>query len=85
MRVVVDLNVLLDVFQERMPHYDASARILSMVCEGRIDGIFPAHGMTTLYCLVSRHATRADARKAVDHVLSFFQVRCLDPSGWRSA
>ena len=34
-------NVLLDVFQNRQPHYDASARVLSMVCEGRLKGIYP--------------------------------------------
>jgi len=41
MTVVVDVNVLLDVSQNRQPHYDASARVLSMVCEGRLKGIYP--------------------------------------------
>ena len=85
MTVVVDLNVVLDVFQNRQPHYDASVRVLSMICEGRLRGIFPAHGVTTLSYLIAKHGTCSDAMSAVDHVLSFFEVRCLDRNGWRTA
>ena len=85
MTVVVDINVLLDVFQTRQPHYDASARVLSMVCEGRLKGIFPTHGLTTLFYLIAKNGTRSDAMGAVDRVLSFFEVRCLDRNGWRMA
>jgi hypothetical protein len=46
--VTVDINLLLDVFQRRQPHYAASARILAMVTDGSIQGVFPAHGFTTL-------------------------------------
>ena len=73
MTVVVDLNVVLDVFQKRQPHYDVSARVLSMVCEGRLQGMFPAHGVTTLFYLIAKHGTRSDAMGAVDHVLSFLK------------
>jgi hypothetical protein len=85
MTVVVDINVLLDVFQTRQPHYDASARVLSMVCEGRLKGILLAHGVTTLFYLIAKNGTRSDAMGAVDRVLSFFEVRCLDRNGWRMA
>ena len=85
MTVVVDINVLLDVFQTRQPHYDASARVLSMVCEGQLKGIFPSHGVTTLFYLIAKNGTRSDAMGAVDRVLSFFEVRCLDKNGWRTA
>ncbi len=85
MNVVVDLNVLLDVFQNRQTHYEASARVLSLICEGRLKGVFPAHGVTTLFYLIAKHTTHSDAMKAVDRVLSFFDVRCLDQNGWRLA
>ena len=85
MTVVVDINVLLDVFQNRQPHYDASARVLSLLCDGRLKGIFPAHGITTLFYLISKHGPRSDAMSAVDCVLSFFEVRCLDKNGWKLA
>lgn len=40
MKVTVDINVLLDVFQKREPHYAASARVLAMVQQGEVTGAF---------------------------------------------
>jgi hypothetical protein len=59
--MTVDINVLLDVFQKREPHYAASARVVAMIEEGEIDAVFPAHGITTLDYLARKHATRPDA------------------------
>ena len=49
MKVTLDINVLLDVFQKREPHYAASAQVVSMVTSGTLAGVCPAHGLTTLY------------------------------------
>ena len=65
MRITADINVLLDVFQKRQPHYAASAQVLSLVASGGIAGVFPAHGLTTLYYLVRRHDSKAGAGEAV--------------------
>lgn len=85
MRVTVDINVLLDVFQKHEPHYTASARVMAMVEEGEIDAVFPAHGLTTLYYLARKHSTRTDAEAAMDKVLDHFEIGNLDPDGWRRA
>lgn len=85
MKATVDINVLLDVFQKREPHYTASARILAMVQLGEMTGIFPAHGLTTIYYLVRKHASRPNAESAVDEVLSHFEVGNLDANGWSRA
>jgi predicted nucleic acid-binding protein len=81
----VDINVLLDVFQKREPHYAASARILAMVQQGEMTGVFPAHGFTTLYYLVRKHASRPNAETAMDEVLKHFEVGNLDSVGWSRA
>ena len=86
MKVTVDINVLLDVFQLREPHYTASAHVISMVeTGGALDGIFPAHGLTTLYHIVRKHAGRQDAETAMDRVIDDFQIGNLDAPGWRVA
>lgn len=85
MKVTVDINVLLDVFQKREPHYAASARILAMVQQGEMTGVFPAHGFTTLYYLVRKHASRPDAESAMDQVLEHYEVGNLDSAGWSRA
>ena len=81
----MDINVLLDVFQKREPHYAASARILAMVQQGEMTGVFPAHGFTTLYYLVRKHASRPNAETAMDEVLKHFEVGNLDTAGWSRA
>jgi hypothetical protein len=48
-KVTLDINVLLDVFQKRQPHYAASAQVVSLVLTGTLAGVCPAHGLTTLY------------------------------------
>lgn len=85
MRVTLDLNVLLDVFQQRQPHYAASAQVMSLVAAGTLTGVCPAHALTTLYYFVRKHASKPDAESALDHVLSHFQIGNLDASGWKKA
>lgn len=85
MTVTVDINVLLDVFQQRQPHYAASAQVLSLVASGKLTAVCPAHGLTTLYYLVRKHAAKADAEVAMDRVLAHFQIGNLDTAGWQRA
>ena len=85
MRVTVDINVLLDVFQKLEPHYAASAQVVSRITEGKLEGVCPAHGLTTLYYLVRKHASKPDAEAAMERVLGHFQIGNLDAAGWREA
>ena len=85
MTVTVDINVLLDVFQRREPHYAASAQVVSMIAAGTLAGVCPAHGLTTLYYLVRRHSSRPDAETALDQVLRHFQIANLDAAGLQEA
>lgn len=77
MTVVVDINVLLDVFQNRQPHYAASAAVVNQVMSGVLKGVCAAHGLTTLYYIVRKHGGQLDAENAVDGVLDFFEVQSL--------
>lgn len=85
MIITVDINVVLDVFQKREPHYAASARVLSLVASKVVAGVFPAHGLTTLYYLVRRHSSRVGADKVMEEVLGHFDIGNLDAAGWQSA
>ena len=85
MTVTLDINALLDVFQRREPHYAASAQVMSLVVDGTLTGVFPAHGLTTLYYLVRKHASKPNAETAMDRVMEHFQIGNLDVVGWREA
>ena len=78
MTVTVDINVLLDVFEQRQPHFAESARVLSMVAAGSLTGVAPAHGLTTIYYLVRKHSSKPDAEAAVDRVMGHFRIGNLD-------
>ncbi len=85
MTVTLDINVLLDVFQKREPHYAASAQVVSLVTSGRLAGVCPAHGLTTLYYLVRKYASKPDAEDAMDRVLRHFQIGNLEAADWQQA
>ena len=85
MKITLDINVLLDVFQKREPHYAASAQVVSMVMSGTLAGVCPAHGLTTLYYLVRKHASKPDAEDAMDQVLRHFQIGNLEAAEWQEA
>ena len=85
MKVTLDINVFLDVFQKREPHYAASAQVMSMVTAGTLAGVCPAHGLTTLYYLVRKHASKPEAEAAMDQVLRHFQIGNLEAAGWQDA
>ena len=52
---------------------------------GAIRGVFPAHGLTTLYYLVRKHASKPEAEAAMERVLRHFQIGNLDAAGWQGA
>ena len=77
MIVTLDIDVFLDVFQKREPHYLASSQVMSLIAAGRLTGICPAHGLTTLYYLVRKHSAKSDAESAMDRVLKQYRIGTL--------
>lgn len=73
-KVLVDLNVLLDVIQRREPHYPHSAGVLSSIAAGEIEGAVPGHAVTTIHYVVSRLDGVDSAHRAVDWLLGRLEV-----------
>jgi hypothetical protein len=42
-KIIIDLNVVLDVVQHRGAHYAASADVLSRARTGETEAVLPAH------------------------------------------
>ena len=74
MKLLFDLNVLLDVVQHRQPFYSASAQILSKVLSGEASGFLPGHALTTLNYIVRRGSNKESAIQFIDMLLSHFEV-----------
>jgi len=74
MKVVIDLNVLLDVVQKRDKYYLSSAAVLEAVVENRVQGFIPAHLVTTLYYLTARYSSREKAELLIEWILTHFEI-----------
>jgi hypothetical protein len=61
-KVTPDINVLLDVFQKREPHYAASAQVVSLVTAGTPAGVCPARWWMLRYSFAFPLRLRVSAR-----------------------
>ena len=76
-RVMVDLNIILDVLENRAEWVAASAGVCALCAEGKIVGFVPSHALTTIYYIVRKRGGKALADKAIDWMLSVSRVaRC---------
>jgi len=80
LKVIIDLNVVLDVLQEREPFYETSASLLAAVETGKVEGYLAAHSVTTLFYLIQKSKSSADARAMITNLLQFLKVAPVDQS-----
>lgn len=78
LRVLVDVNVVLDVLARRQPYFEGSAQVWAAIETGRVDGLLAAHTATTLYDLLQRHSDHARAIAALTDVLGVFEIAPVD-------
>ena len=84
-RLLLDLNVILDVLLDRRPHVDAAARVWAAAEAKLAIGLVPAHGLTTIHYLVARERGHREARRVVETLLGIFQVVPVDEPVLRQA
>ena len=74
MRIAIDLNVLMDVAQNRAAFYQDSEEVLARAREGEYEGVIFGHLVTTFYYLLAKFAGAAAANTAVDGLLADFAI-----------
>ncbi len=72
--VLIDLNIILDVLQRREPFYETSARLLALAETGRIKGFVTVHSLTTLFYLIQKDKSSAQARASITNLLQFLEI-----------
>jgi predicted nucleic acid-binding protein len=77
-RVLLDLNVVLDVLLDRRPHAEASASVWAAVETGVSDGMLAAHAVATIHYLVRKEMGDVRARRTVSAILRVFGVAAVD-------
>jgi predicted nucleic acid-binding protein len=84
-RVLIDLNLVLDVLQKREPFYAASAGVLACAETGLVEGFVAAHTLTTLFYLVAKDRSAERARVALTELLQFLSVAPVDQAAIEGA
>jgi predicted nucleic acid-binding protein len=77
-RVLLDLNILLDVLAQREPHFVDSARLWALAETGQVEGFVAAHSFTTLFYLYEKQHDSARAHQAIRRILQVFEVAALN-------
>lgn len=78
LKVLVDINVLLDVLIYREPFFVSSGAIWSAAEAKKITGYVSANSITTIYYLTRKNNSKAAALKGIRAILSIFEIAPID-------
>jgi len=84
-RVLLDINVVLDVLASREPFADDAEAVLRHVEARAVEGLVAAHTITTLHFLLSKHMGKAKARRVLTDLLHVVRVVPVDEDRIRHA
>jgi predicted nucleic acid-binding protein len=84
-RLLLDLNVFLDVILDRRPDADVAAALWAAIERGQGHGMVPAHGVTTIFDLLAKARGAALAREGVERLIRVFNVAPVDDGVMRRA
>lgn len=84
-RVLLDIDVVLDVLANRKPWADDAAAVLQRVESRAINGLVAAHTVTTLHLLLAKHLSKARTRRVLTDLLHLVQVVAVDEDRIRHA
>jgi len=79
-RALFDLNIVLDVLQQREPFYETSAQLLALAESGKINGFIAPYSLTTLFYLIEKDQSSDHAKVAITSLLQILEVAAIDGS-----
>ena len=77
-RVLVDVNVVLDVLLDRTPHVAGSSAVWAAIETGPAEGLLAAHAVTTIHYLIRKEQGATRARRTMGAILAVFRVAKVD-------
>jgi predicted nucleic acid-binding protein len=85
MKLLLDINVLLDVLLQRDPWAEPAASLLTRIERGEAGGFIAGHTLTTIHYVVSRARDRKSAAAAVTDLLRFLDVVPIEKADFSQA
>lgn len=83
MKIMFDLNIFLDVFQERIPHHKDSSIALSKVLNKEVTGFIAGHSLTTIFYLLKKYSGYDRTMEVIDLILNYFEVKSANKKMFR--
>lgn len=80
MRLMLDVNIFMDVILRREPHYENSALVMGLYANQEFDLFMPAHAAATIIYLTARQANHAVAVQALSRCMAVAHIAPLDES-----
>lgn len=77
-KLLLDLNVVLDILLNREPHVAVSAALWAKIEKGAATGFLPAHGFTAIHYLIARERDAKIARQALETIVHVLEVAPVD-------
>jgi len=77
-RWLFDINLVLDLVLDRRPHSEAAAALWAAAERHEIEAVLPAHGITTVFYVVSRERDAAHARRIRKDLLLVPSIAAVD-------
>jgi predicted nucleic acid-binding protein len=84
-RVLLDVNVVLDVLLDRKPFAEPSSAVWAAIERGDAEGLLSAHAVTTLHYLNAKAVGVRMATDTTEALLSVFDIAPVDEAVLRSA
>lgn len=78
LRILIDLNIVVDALTERQPFFEASAQVLAAAETGEFEGWIAAHSVTTLFYLLEKDSSNAAARVYLTKLIRFLKIATVD-------
>jgi hypothetical protein len=85
MKVLIDLNVLLDFLQKREPFFGDAASVMDTILFGRVVGVLSAHAVTTIHYLLTRGTSKSQSGEVMRWLLETFEITVCDKALLREA
>ncbi len=79
-KALFDLNIILDVLQDREPFYETSAQLLAYAETGKMQGFIAPHSLTTLFYLIQKDQSSSHAKVTITNLLQILKIATVDQS-----
>jgi predicted nucleic acid-binding protein len=84
-RLLLDVNVVLDLLLDRAPFSRAAGLLWAAAERRRVEAFVPAHGVTTVFYLTARERDGRFARRVLQDLLAVAAVAAVDDAVLRRA